>query len=324
MNELIETNELPLVPELAKIEGVEERTAVIDGVRWRYLHAGSGPPLLLVHGVTAYSFSWRYVIQGLARHYSVYAVDLPGCGFSQRCETLPGTLASDAEHLLSFMDHVGIEECDVLGTSRGGGAAIVMAGLAAERAQLHRIRKLVLSAPINPWSRIGALRIRFFRTRAGRFYLVHLEPRTPVVVKSFFQRLFGSKTSIPADSLVGYQAGWAPAGSLQHLWKIARSWTADLKQIESLLPLVRSVPALILWGEHDKAVDPMSAQQLHRRCHNSVVRIMNGVGHMPYEEAPEEFNREVLDFLLSDTVAAPVRRQVQPAREFATTVPIRA
>lgn len=324
MNELIETIELPAVPALAKVDGVEECTAVIDGIAWRYLRAGSGPALLLVHGVTAYSFSWRFVIKRLARHYSVYAVDLPGCGFSQRSPTLPGTLASDAEHLLKFMDHLGIEECDVLGTSRGGGAAIALAGLAAERGELHRIRRLVLSAPINPWSRIGLLRIRFFRTRAGKFYLVHIEPRLPFVVKTFFQRLFGDPTNIPSDSLVGYQAGWEPAGSLQHLWNIVRSWMADLERIESVLPLVESVPALLLWGGRDRAVDPASAQELHRRWQNSAVVMMEGVGHMPYEEVPDDFSHVALDFLLRDNPLSPPHAEKQAVMGFATTAPSRA
>ena len=110
------------IPALAKVDGVEDCTAVVNGLRWRYLHAGSGPALLMVHGFMGYSFSWRFVMPELAQHYSVYAVDLPGCGFSQRSVELPGTLASDAENLLNFMDYFGIEQFDVLGTSRGGGA----------------------------------------------------------------------------------------------------------------------------------------------------------------------------------------------------------
>jgi pimeloyl-ACP methyl ester carboxylesterase len=324
MHELIETIDLPAVPALAKVDGVEECAAAIDGIVWRYLHAGSGPALLLVHGVTAYSFSWRFVIKKLARHYSVYAVDLPGCGFSQRSASLPGTLASDAEHLRKFMEHLGIEECDVLGTSRGGGAAIALAGLTAERGELHRIRRLVLSAPINPWSRIGDLRMRFFRTRVGLFYITHLEPRLPFVVKAFFGRLFGRKSSIPPDSLAGYQAGWEPAGSLVHLWNIVRSWKADLERIESVLPLVESVPALLLWGGRDRAVDPVSARELNRRWQNSAVVMMEGVGHMPYEEVPEEFSHVALDFLLRDNPLAPPHAEKQAAMPFATTVPRRA
>ena len=68
------------VPAIARVDGVEDCSAVINGLRWRYLHAGSGPALLLVHGFMGYSFSWRFVTQELARHFSVYAVDLPGCG----------------------------------------------------------------------------------------------------------------------------------------------------------------------------------------------------------------------------------------------------
>jgi alpha-beta hydrolase superfamily lysophospholipase len=71
MSELIETCGLPLVPELARVVGAEECTADVDGILWRYLRAGKGPALLLIHGVTAYSFSWRFVIEGLARHYTV-------------------------------------------------------------------------------------------------------------------------------------------------------------------------------------------------------------------------------------------------------------
>lgn len=318
MSELIETMDLPAVPALAKVDGVEDRTAVIDGIRWRYLYAGRGPALLLVHGVTAYSFSWRFVIRELARRYSVYAVDLPGCGFSQRSETLPGTLASDAEHLLSFMDHFGLEEFDVLGTSRGGGAAIALAGMAAERGELHRIRRLVLSAPINPWSRIGFLRIRFLRTVIGRFYLTYLEPRLPFVGKTFFKRLYGEASRVPADSYAGYEAGWEPAGSLRHLWNIVRSWMEDLKLIESVLPLVKTVPALLLWGDRDVAVEPSSAEELHRRWENSAVVMMNGIGHVPYEEVPEEFNRIALDFLLRDTPPVSARHEPQAEMAYAT------
>ena len=287
-------------------EGVEACTTIINGVRWRYLHAGSGPVLLLVHGFIGYSFSWRFVIQGLARHYSVYAVDLPGCGFSERCATLPGTLASDAENLLNFMNHLGMEQVDLLGTSRGGGVAIMLAGLAAQRGEPHRVRRLVLSAPINPWSRIGLLRIRLLRTRGGRFYVKHLARRLRFIVKRFFRDLYGDPASIPHDSFQGYEAGLDPHGSFLHLWNIVRSWMADLKCLGPMLPLIESVPALLLWGDRDHAVHPESAEELRRRWKNSVVIMMHGIGHMPYEEVPEEFNRIVLDFLLREAPPTPL------------------
>ncbi len=313
MGETTRAETIPVVPAIAKVEGVEDCTAVINGVRWRYLHAGSGPALLLVHGFMGYSFSWRFVVAGLARHYSVYAVDLPGCGFSERSAGLPGTVASDAEGLLNFMDHMGIQQFDVLGTSRGGGAAIALAGLAAERGTLHRIRRLVLSAPINPWSKLGLLRIRLLATRVGRIYVVHLASRLPFILRRYFKQLYGVPASIPPDSFLGYQEGLMPAGSFEHLWNIIYSWMADLQRVETVLPLVESVPALLLWGDRDRAVAPASAQELHRRWNNSAVLMMDRIGHMPYEEVPEEFNRIVLDFLLQNTPATPLRSEARLA-----------
>ncbi len=98
------------VPELARIPGAEECSVTLDGVTWRYWHAGSGPPLLLIHGFMGYSFSWRFNVEPLSRHFSVYAMDLPGCGFSQRIDTPGRTLTEDAEGVLRFMDRLGIEE----------------------------------------------------------------------------------------------------------------------------------------------------------------------------------------------------------------------
>ena len=317
MTEPVQGDLTPSVPAIARVDGVEDCTALINGVRWRYLHAGSGPALLVVHGFMGYSFSWRFVIGGLAQHYSVYAVDLPGCGFSERSEALPGTLTSDAEHLLSFMDHLGIEQADVLGTSRGGGLTIAFAGLMAERGMMHRLGRLVLSAPISPWSRLGLARIRLLRTHVGRIYIVHLASRLPFILKDFFKKLYADPASIPPDSFAGYQAGLTPPGSFEHIWNITRSWFADLKRIEAVLPLVENIPALLLWGERDRAVDPASAHELHRRWKNSAVLIMNRIGHMPYEEVPEEFNRIVLDFLLRDTPAISLQAAEQSEAQLA-------
>ncbi len=321
---MTEPTALLVVPLIARVEGVDDCTADINGIRWRYLHAGSGPALLVVHGFMGYSFSWRFVMRGLAQHYSVYAVDLPGTGFSQRSALLPGTLVSEAEQLLSFVDHLGIEQCDVLGTSRGGGATIALAGLLSEKGMLHRVRKLVLSAPINPWMRYELGRIRLLRTRAGRIYVVHLARRFPFILKDFFRKLYADPSAIPPDAFAGYQAGLEPAGSFEHLWNILRSWMNDLKSVEAVLPLVESIPALFLWGDRDRAVAPNSMHELHRRWTNSAEYLMTPIGHMPYEETPEEFNRIVLDFLLRDIPATPMRADASPSSPDEITEPSQA
>ena len=157
--------------------------------------------------------------------------------------------------------------------------------------------------------RYGLGRIRILRTKAGRIYVVHLARKFPFILKDFFRKLYADPAAIPSDAFAGYQAGLEPAGSFEHLWNILRSWMNDLKRIEAALPLVGSIPALLLWGSRDRAVAPDSMHELHLRWKNSAEYLMTPIGHMPYEEVPEEFNRIVLDFLLRDTPATPLQAE---------------
>ena len=291
--------------DLAVIPGAEECSVTLDGVRWRYWHAGSGPPLLLIHGFIGYSFSWRFNVEALSRHFSVYAIDLPGCGFSQRTQQTECSLAGDAEAVLRFMEHFDIEQADVVGSSRGGGLAILLAAQSVLRS-LNRVRQLVLVSPINPWSSNGRLLTRVLSTAAGGVYVVHIQPRLPIVGKRYFKALYGDPKRIVPGGLEGYAAGLEEPGSFEHLLRIVRSWHRDLNDIERLLPVISSVPTLLLWGSRDTAVYPSSIHQLQRYLKNSALVLLRGVGHLPYEEVPEEFNRIVCDFLLRDTPATPL------------------
>jgi pimeloyl-ACP methyl ester carboxylesterase len=286
------------VPEAAQFPGVEERRVTLDGITWRYLRAGSGPALVLVHGLMGFSWSWRLNMEELGRYFTVYAPDLPGCGFSQRADCLPGSLESDAAGLLQLLDYLGVQEFNLLGTSRGGGVATVLAGLLAQRGETHRLRRMVLSAPINPWSSFGQLRARLLAHGVGQFYTLYGAKRTPYLFGYYFRRLYGDAMRIVPGSMEGYRAGLEPSGSFRHLLHILRHWFIGLDQVGKALPLLRDLPILLLWGELDRAVYPSSAYELHRRLPNSTVLMMKGVGHLPYEETPDDFNRIVSDFFL--------------------------
>ena len=68
--------------EIESLPGAEERFAELDGGRVRFLHAGSGLPLVLLHGLLGYSFSWRFNLAALAEHRRILALDQLGVGFS--------------------------------------------------------------------------------------------------------------------------------------------------------------------------------------------------------------------------------------------------
>jgi pimeloyl-ACP methyl ester carboxylesterase len=305
MTKTLQAERLASGPQIAQIAGAEERTVTLDGVAWRYWVAGSGPPLLLIHGFMGYSFSWRFNIEPLSRYFSVYAMDLPGSGFSQRTTGNGCSLAGDAHGVLQFMKHFGIENADIVGSSRGGGLTIVLAALAAETNQLHRIRRMVLVSPINPWSSHGKVLARLFATTLGGLYIVHVQPRLHVIARRYIKTLYGDATRISPGTFEGYRAGLEPPGSFEHLVRILRSWHDDLEAIEQSISEISGLPTLLLWGSRDRAVYPSSIHQLQRQLKNSTLVMFHGAGHMPYEEVPDEFNRVVCDFLLHDAPRTP-------------------
>jgi len=306
MQELPADEQTEAVPDLARIHGAKERSVMLDGVTWKYWQAGSGPPLVLVHGFMGYSFSWRYNVRPLSRHFSVYAMDLPGCGFSQRPDDLETTLAGDAEGVLRFMDHLGIEEFDLMGSSRGGGLLIVLGALLAKRNMLHRIRRMVLVSPINPWSSNGRWMTRMLATTIGGVCVLRVMPKMHLALGRYVKALYGDPKRISAGSIEGYKAGFDMPGSFEHLLRIVRSWHDDLALIEGSLPAIADLPILLLWGSRDTAVFPSSIHQLERALKNSALVLLRGVGHLPYEEVPEHFNRIVNGFLLHDTPPTPM------------------
>src|ERR1700688_4430911 len=100
--------------------GVEECWMDMDGARMRYLRAGSGPPLILLHGLLGYSFSWRFTIPALAPYATVYAPDLLGAGFSDRAFRLDHSMRAIAKRVVRFVEKLNLASLDLLGTSHGG------------------------------------------------------------------------------------------------------------------------------------------------------------------------------------------------------------
>src|SRR5258707_4689204 len=107
--------------------GVEDCWMEMDGARMRYLRAGYGPPLILLHGLLGYSFSWRYTIPALTPYATVYAPDLLGAGFSDRPAGLDHSMRGTARRLLQFIERLGGSSFDLLGTSHCGAVAMMAA-----------------------------------------------------------------------------------------------------------------------------------------------------------------------------------------------------
>lgn len=275
-----------------------------DG-RMRYLKAGSGPPLILVHGLMGYAFSWRFTLPALAPFATVYAIDNLGAGLSTANEGMDCSMRATAERVLQFAEALGIEDFDLLGTSHGGGVAILAASICenrrAERSSRGktgaRVRRLVLVAPVNPWSRHGKKLAPFVGSELGSLLFRNTIEQWRSLDYLWLRRLFGDGARIPPDSLAGYRIPVEKNHGFRHAGRIVKTWTADLAELETALPKICDYPTLLVWGTKDRAVEFQSAEPLRRNFRNVRLVALNGVGHLPYEEAPEEFNRTLIGFL---------------------------
>jgi pimeloyl-ACP methyl ester carboxylesterase len=282
-------------------DGVEECWMEMDGARMRYLRAGSGPALILLHGLLGYSFSWRFTMPALAPYATVYAPDMMGAGFSDRPARLDHSMRGTARCVLRFIERLGISSFDLLGTSHGGAVAMMAAAECLAGNFNLRVRRLVLVAPVNPYSAHGRRLAPFVGSNFGaglfRFGAAHMSFLFPY----FHARLYANRRKIPPGTLEGYTAPLAKPGLFEHALSIVRSWTNDLRDLEGALPKLAGFPTLLMWGGKDTAVYASSATTLAKCFPKSRLIVFPGIGHLPYEECPQDFNRALIEFLTSET-----------------------
>jgi pimeloyl-ACP methyl ester carboxylesterase len=295
--QFISTGEGNLATDAAPVDAtVAERWLELPDGRMRYLQAGSGPPVILIHGLMGYSFSWRFTMPALAPHATVYAIDNLGAGFSTFRKGMDCTLRATAERVLQFVDALGIQDFDLLGTSHGGGVAIMVAAICAER-QNARFRRLILVAPVNPWSAHGKRLAPWLGGAFGSVVFRNTFARMHWLHDVGLRRMFGDKARVPSDSVEGYRIPIVKNHTFDHALRIVKNWRADLAELESALPRIRDYPTLLMWGTKDGAVYFESAGPLRRNFRDCRLVAFEGVGHLPYEECPEDFNRALIDFL---------------------------
>ena len=269
-----------------------------SGEKMHYLHAGTGQPLLLIHGLFGGSFCWRFNVESMAHGNSVFAVDLPGLGLSDLPRGADCGMHAQARRLVQFLEKNDLRQVNVVGSSWGGAVAMIMASIT------ERVTALVLAAPVNPWSRQGEERIRFFRGFTGGLILrcgLRFSGRfhAPAVCA-----MYGDVSKIQPGTTEGYSSLVYRRGRARALQNILRNWEADVRSLTGVIGKVKQ-PVMLLWGDRDRAVETASAVRLQEALPQAELAVIPGAGHLPSEEVPEVFNRLVLDFFQRVSKAVP-------------------
>ncbi len=257
--------------------------------RLAFVRAGKGDPVLLVHGITTYSFLWRNVIPSLAEAFDVIAPDLLGCGDSDKPLDVSYAVRDHADRLHDFVLGLGLRRVHFVGHDLGGGIGQI---LAVKYPDLIRSLTMINTVAYDFWpvQPIIAMRTPIIRqimmaaADAGAFKLIvrrglhHKERATPELMALFMK---------PLRTAAGRKAFLHFAHCLDN---------RDLTSIAAQLRRLR-VPVLIVRGDADVYLSPRIAEQLHDQIAASrLVRIATG-GHFIQEDEPAWLARTVLDFL---------------------------
>jgi pimeloyl-ACP methyl ester carboxylesterase len=257
------------------------------GIRTNYHRAGSGPTVVLVHGsgpgVSAWA-NWRLTIPALAERFDVVAPDVVGFGFTDRPEGFHYGLDAWREHLLAFVDALGIDRFSIVGNSFGGGLAISMAVHAPER-----VERLVL---------MGACGVSFPITE-GLDRVWGYEPSLENM--RGLLDVFAFDRSLVTDDLarMRYAASVRPGfqESFSAMFPPPRQQGVDdLATPEDQIRGIRQ-PTLVVHGRDDRVIPLENAYRLLQLVDDSRLHVFGRCGHWTQIEHAEEFNRLVTDFL---------------------------
>jgi pimeloyl-ACP methyl ester carboxylesterase len=276
---------------------VEAQSVEIDALPIRYLAAGEGPPLVLLHGAGDNSLDWRWVLPALAREHRVYAPDLPGSPDSAR----PAAAYSPAffeRFVAAFVDALGTGPATFVGNSLGGLIALRLA-----LSEPDRVRALILvdgaglGSAINPLFTsvnvplLGEAAMPFWRTRAGAY-----------------QRAWGRTAllfahppgSVPREWLAEQCRLAQSPGYLEAHLSVLRAIVSPLGQREVLVDQLPSlkVPTLVVWGERDRVFPQSQAREAATRLPEGSLSLIPDCGHMPHVECPDRFLGALDGFLL--------------------------
>jgi pimeloyl-ACP methyl ester carboxylesterase len=286
----------------------QEAFVDVAGARVHYLHAGNGRPVVLIHGLVGCSENWRNNIDALARDASVYAIDLVNMGKSQRVGGVDAGLSATAARVIAIMDALNLAAADIVAHSHGGAVALMLAAL-----HPRRVRRLILFAPANPYSRSSDVMVRIYSTRWGRT-LAWMLPYLPAPIQRIaLGSMYGGPDRVLDRCLQEIVVGLRNPATLRHVLRVVRCWCAEMVKLEAAIRRVRRFPVLLVWGDLDCTVSLSSAMQLKRKLRASELIVLPGCGHSVFEENPEESNRIMLEWLGRDALSASHLRIAQRA-----------
>jgi len=240
--------------------------------------AGSGEPVVLLHGFTGTWRHWRPVLGDLVARYDVIAPTLAGHAGGPEFELSgPLTLEGAADHLCQHLDDIGVKSAHLVGNSMGGALAI-------ELAKRGRARSVVALAPGGGWEPGSpeSPRLAKFFTRTVRLSKA-AAPRAHQIMRAPSRRRLALRDVMRRGELV------APADAVDLLRDSIRCdvINAVITALREGTPVLKdldqvSAPVLLAWPQFDRILPmPLHSPRLRREIPGNEFRVLPGTGHVP-------------------------------------------
>lgn len=250
-----------------------------------YEERGSGPALVLIHGMGASRYFWRKVIPALAREHRVIALDLKGYGRSSKPEDGRYSILDQARLVRAALAERGVTSATVIGHSLGGAVALALAIEEIGKPQRLVERLVLMAAPAYPQSLPPPIALLTYRGVAET--VMNLAPSQIIARVKLYGASLDTSYISEAD-IAAYAEPISSPGGRAALIATARA--LEPSRYGTLMARYRrvEVPTLLVWCRADAIVPLDTGQRLARTLPNARLEIIEGCNHMPPEEKPAE------------------------------------
>lgn len=261
----------------------------VEGYNLRYYRAGKGDTVLLIHGITSYSFIWADVFETLSQAYDVIAVDLFGCGHSDKTLMIDHSLKNHARLLWKFLDQLNVDKLHLVGHDVGGGISQIMMVSALQRVySLSLINSVAYDFwPVQPITAMRTPVIRQLAMATLDLGVFRMMISKGLYHKEKLDRALMETFNLPMQTKEGRKAFLHFARCLDN---------QNLLEIEEQLREAHC-PVLIVRGDHDIYLSSSISEKLHSELPNNQLKRLDTAAHFAMLDEPEQLIQAIQNFI---------------------------